>query len=170
MAGETDPATSYTPTPRRQDEATRGNDSIAPADTSRKSNPHRHRVRSARNVKMAPLLVGTTVNGPSFDMASMEIEKYMKPNIVTYAHALSSPTRLYLLQSVGLEGLSVTEAAHRANLSTSTTSFHLGVLLDAGLVSRKRRGRCVLYKWSDTRLSLQVERVRPASAPSSGAP
>jgi len=83
----------------------------------------------------------------------------MKPSILTYAQALSSPTRLYLLQSVGNDGLSVTEAAERAGVSTSTTSFHLGVLLDAGLVSRKRKGRNVLYRWSDTRLSIKVEQA-----------
>jgi len=89
----------------------------------------------------------------------------MKPTLVTYAHALSSPTRLYLLQSVGPTGLSVTEAAHGAGVSTSTASFHLRVLLDAGLVERKPRGRRVLYRWSDTRLSMQIEKVTPTSAP-----
>jgi DNA-binding transcriptional ArsR family regulator len=88
----------------------------------------------------------------------------MKHSILTYAHALSSPTRLHLLQSVGNDGLSVTEAAHLTGLSTSTTSFHLGVLLDAGLVSRKRKGRCSIYRWSDTRLSMQVEKVQPPSS------
>jgi DNA-binding transcriptional ArsR family regulator len=86
----------------------------------------------------------------------------MKQSIVTYAHALSSPTRLYLLQSVGSDGLSITEAAERAGVSTSTTSFHFGVLLDAGLVTRKRKGRNVLYRWSDTRLSIKVEQAPPS--------
>ena len=62
------------------------------------------------------------------------------------------------------DGLSVSEIASRTGLSTSTTCFHLGQLARVGLVESKRKGRSTIYRWSDTRLSMQIEKVTPTSA------
>jgi DNA-binding transcriptional ArsR family regulator len=111
---------------------------------------------------MVPLLAGCSANRPPFNMASMEIEKVMKPpNIVAYAHALSSDTRVLILRMLGPDGLSVTDIASSTGLVSSTVCFHLGELARVGLVTKRRMGRNVLYRWSDMRLSLRVEKVQP---------
>jgi DNA-binding transcriptional ArsR family regulator len=120
---------------------------------------------------MVPLFTGSSKNRPSFNTASIEIEKYMKqPNIVTYAHALCSDTRVHILHLVGTTGMSTTDIASSTGLATSTVSFHLGELARVGLVTKRRKGRNVLYRWSDTRLSLQIEQVQPAPQPSTVTP
>jgi DNA-binding transcriptional ArsR family regulator len=88
-------------------------------------------------------------------------ERMMQSSITSVARALASPSRLYVLQSLGEEGLSLTEAARRAGLATSTASHHLGVLLDVGLVARRRRGREMIYRWSDTRCSISFSSACP---------
>jgi len=119
---------------------------------------------------MAPLLVHAAVNGLPFEIPSMEIEREMKHSIVTYAHALSSDTRVSILRMLGPDGLSVTDIASGTGLVSSTVCFHLAELARVGLVTKRRRGRFILYRWSDTRLSLKVERVQRPLSLSSGAP
>jgi DNA-binding transcriptional ArsR family regulator len=68
---------------------------------------------------------------------------------------------VHILHLVGATGMSTTDIASSTGLATSTVSFHLGELARVGLVTKRRKGRCILYRWSDTRLSLRVEKVQP---------
>jgi predicted transcriptional regulator len=83
----------------------------------------------------------------------------MKPSVLTYSRALACESRLFLLQAMGETGMSVTALASSTGISTSTTCFHLAELVRVGLVVRKRKGRCSIYRWSDTRLSFHVEQA-----------
>ncbi|WP_431955114.1 ArsR/SmtB family transcription factor [Actinacidiphila sp. bgisy167] len=58
---------------------------------------------------------------------------------------LLGPTRAGLLGAVARPA-STTQLAARHFLSAATVSYHLGVLLRAGLVTRSRSGRTVLYR------------------------
>ena len=62
--------------------------------------------------------------------------------------ALAQPSRLEafrLLVSTGPDGLPAGEIAARLGVPPATLSFHLGLLVRAGLISAKRSGRSIIY-------------------------
>jgi ArsR family transcriptional regulator len=71
--------------------------------------------------------------------------------IVTSAAAMADPTRLRLLLLLGDGPLAVGEIAARLGFTASTVSYHVGKLLDAGLVQGVRRGRRHLVRRVPTR-------------------
>ena len=84
--------------------------------------------------------------------------------------ALSHETRLWvfrLLVQAGPEGLSAGEIADGLSSRQNTMSSHLVKLNDAGLITRRRQGRRVIYRASATRmgelanfLQLEIEEGR----------
>ncbi|MCE1177591.1 MAG: helix-turn-helix domain-containing protein [Micrococcales bacterium] len=64
--------------------------------------------------------------------------------------ALIGATRSRVLTAVG-EGATTTQLARGLDLPTSTGSSHLAVLHCAGLVSRSREGKSVVYRTLPTR-------------------
>jgi DNA-binding transcriptional ArsR family regulator len=96
----------------------------------------------------------------SFDGRRMD----MKDRVLELARAVAVPSRLHLLRSLGETGLSITEAASVTQLATSTTHHHLKVLVQAGLASRRRRGRQVIHRWGDIRWVLRGEATSSAAA------
>ncbi|MEO0421467.1 MAG: metalloregulator ArsR/SmtB family transcription factor [Pseudomonadota bacterium] len=63
--------------------------------------------------------------------------------------ALAQQTRLSvfrLLISAGSDGLAAGEIAQRVGARPNTLSTHLQALLMAGLVSRERKGRSIVYR------------------------
>ncbi len=111
---------------------------------------------------MASFLNDTSVKTARIEILSMEIERWMKPTVVEYAHALASGTRVHIFTLLGENGMCVTDIASATGLATSTVCFHVAELERVGLVERKRKGRTSIYRWSDIRLSFQVERVTSA--------
>jgi ArsR family transcriptional regulator len=66
--------------------------------------------------------------------------------------ALSDPTRLALLQALFREERTVQELARAAGTSQANTSKHLALLLDQGLVARRRDGLFARYRIADRSL------------------
>lgn len=66
--------------------------------------------------------------------------------ILDLAQLLACPARLAALRAVADRGLDVTEVARVTGVSVSTASYHLGLLLDAGMVQVRRRGRRRVYR------------------------
>jgi len=63
--------------------------------------------------------------------------------------ALGHDTRLEifrLLVRAGDDGLNVGEIGQHLNMAASTLAYHLGALVDAGLVIQERRGRQILNR------------------------
>jgi DNA-binding transcriptional ArsR family regulator len=60
--------------------------------------------------------------------------------------AVAEPTRRRLLQLLGRGEQSVNTLAAQFDVTRSAISQHLGVLVDAGLVTRRRSGRFQLYR------------------------
>jgi DNA-binding transcriptional ArsR family regulator len=81
----------------------------------------------------------------------------MSDDILVLAQLLSCPARLAALRAVADGGLGVTEIARVTGVAVSTASFHLGKLLDAGLVHFQRRGRRRIYRLGRWRFYLAVE-------------
>lgn len=79
-------------------------------------------------------------------------------DLLIVARALACPSRLFLLQCLGEQGLPLVEAARRAELAPSTAHHHLRVLIAAGLATRMGHGRRARYAWSPTRCALAVTR------------
>lgn len=57
--------------------------------------------------------------------------------------ALADPTRRAILAMLLEDDMAVTDVAQPFAMSLSAISKHIGVLADAGLVSRERRGRVI---------------------------
>jgi DNA-binding transcriptional ArsR family regulator len=65
--------------------------------------------------------------------------------IVSRARALGDPTRVRILLSMGGSERAVGQVANALSMQQSTVSKHLQVLLNAGLVNRRRDANAVIY-------------------------
>ncbi len=63
--------------------------------------------------------------------------------------ALSEPTRLKILHVLGRGEMSVGEIVEQTHTGQANVSKHLGLLLDAGIVSRRKVGLQAIYKVTD---------------------
>lgn len=70
--------------------------------------------------------------------------------------ALADPTRRAILAMLLEDDMAVTDVAEPFKVSLAAISKHLGVLADAGLISRERRGRVIWCK-------LEPDALREAS-------
>ena len=83
----------------------------------------------------------------------------MEDVVLSICQALAVPSRLAVHRAVGAspEGLRVHEIARQLGIGAPTVCFHLGVLLEAGLITRKNRGARSVYCLADVRYSLAIE-------------
>jgi DNA-binding transcriptional ArsR family regulator len=83
----------------------------------------------------------------------------MNPNVhlVMMGKALSCPTRLYVLQTLGAEGCTVSQVAETANISKTAAVYHLARLVAVGLATMTWRGRTRVFRWSKERWHLACE-------------
>lgn len=70
-------------------------------------------------------------------------------SVARYFSLLSDPTRLKILHSICQSEQSVTAIVARTGATQTTVSRHLGLLYQAGVVSRRRERRRVYYRVSD---------------------
>ncbi len=62
---------------------------------------------------------------------------------------LAEPMRLKILHALGQEEMSVGEMVEATGAGQANVSKHLALLLDAGLVARRKEGLMVYYRVSD---------------------
>jgi DNA-binding transcriptional ArsR family regulator len=60
--------------------------------------------------------------------------------------ALADPTRRAILTMLLEDDMAVTDVAEPFDISLAAISKHLGILADAGLISREKRGRVIWCK------------------------
>lgn len=70
----------------------------------------------------------------------------MSTRLDTVFSALADPTRRAILAMLLEDDMAVTDVAEPFQMSLAAISKHLGVLADAGLISRERRGRVIWCK------------------------
>jgi DNA-binding transcriptional ArsR family regulator len=70
----------------------------------------------------------------------------MSDPLDTVFAALADPTRRAILAMLLEDDMAVTDVAQPFAISLAAISKHLGVLADAGLISRERRGRVIWCK------------------------
>jgi len=67
--------------------------------------------------------------------------------------ALSHPTRLKILKLLSIRDMCVCEIMAVLNATQPTTSHHLNILENMGLIEERREGKWVFYSIADSKLS-----------------
>lgn len=80
----------------------------------------------------------------------------MAPTLDTTFAALADPTRRAILAMLLEDDMAVTDVAEPFDISLAAISKHLGILAEAGLISREKRGRVIWCK-------LEPDALRAAS-------
>ena len=70
----------------------------------------------------------------------------MTANLDTVFSALADPTRRAILAMLLEDDMAVTDVAEPFQMSLTAISKHLGILAEAGLISREKRGRVIWCK------------------------
>lgn len=79
-------------------------------------------------------------------------------DIILYrARVLACPSRLDVWSCIGEHGMFSTDVGRTLGLSAATVSYHLAILEEAGLITRKRVGRNVMCKLTNVRWGVVSE-------------
>jgi ArsR family transcriptional regulator len=79
-----------------------------------------------------------------------------------FCAALSDPTRILILYALSEKPLNVTELTNELGIPQPTTSRHLKVLRDRGLVYTERQGTMITYHLMDQRVTQALDLLRSA--------
>lgn len=79
-----------------------------------------------------------------------------------FCFALSDPTRILILYALDERPLNVTELTNELGIPQPTTSRHLKVLRERGLVYTERQGTVITYHLFDNRVIKAMDLLRSA--------
>lgn len=79
-----------------------------------------------------------------------------------FCAALSEPTRILILYALNERPLNVTELTNELGIPQPTTSRHLKVLRERGLVYTERQGTVITYHLADKRVIQAMDLLRSA--------
>jgi len=79
-----------------------------------------------------------------------------------FCAALSEPTRILILYALNDRSLNVTEITNELGIPQPTTSRHLKVLRERGLVYTERQGTVITYHLADKRIIQALDLLRAA--------
>jgi len=79
-----------------------------------------------------------------------------------FCFALSDPTRILILYALNDKPLNVTELTNELGIPQPSTSRHLKVLRERGLVYTERQGTVITYHLADNRVIQAMELLRSA--------
>ncbi len=79
-----------------------------------------------------------------------------------FCAALSEPTRIFILYALNARSLNVTELTNELGIPQPTTSRHLKVLRERGLVYTEHQGTVITYHLTDTRVIQALDLLRSA--------
>jgi DNA-binding transcriptional ArsR family regulator len=79
-----------------------------------------------------------------------------------FCSALSDPTRIFILYALNEKPLNVTELTNELGIPQPTTSRHLKVLRERGLVYTERQGTIITYHLTDQRVIQALDLLRSA--------
>ena len=79
-----------------------------------------------------------------------------------FCSALSDPTRIFILYILKVGPLNVTELTNELGIPQPTTSRHLKILRERGLVFTERQGTVINYYLADTRIIQAMDLLRSA--------
>lgn len=90
------------------------------------------------------------------DLRHKRNSRAMMGNLDIVFSALADPTRRSILSMLLEDDMAVTDVAEPFHMSLAAISKHLGILAEAGLISREKRGRVIWCK-------LEPDALRAAS-------
>ncbi len=93
-------------------------------------------------------------------MVSQALQQEISQLEADFCFALSDPTRLLILYTLADEPHNVTELSSELDIIQPTTSRHLKILRDRGLVLAERQGTTVTYRLADQRLIQALDLLR----------
>jgi ArsR family transcriptional regulator len=79
-----------------------------------------------------------------------------------FCFALSDPTRIFILYALSERSLNVSELTAELGIPQPTTSRHLKVLRERGLVYTERQGTVITYHLADDRVIHALDLLRAA--------
>ncbi len=79
-----------------------------------------------------------------------------------FCAALSDPTRIFILYALNERPMNVTELTHELGIPQPTTSRHLKILRERGLVDTERQGTVITYHLADGRVIHALDLLRSA--------
>ena len=77
-----------------------------------------------------------------------------------FCAALSDPTRIFILYALNERSQNVTELTNELGIPQPTTSRHLKVLRERGLVDSERQGTVITYHLADRRVIHALDLLR----------
>ncbi len=93
-------------------------------------------------------------------MVSQALQQEISQLEADFCFALSDPTRLLILYTLADQPHNVTELSTELDIIQPTTSRHLKILRDRGLVVAERQGTTVTYHLADQRLIQALDLLR----------
>lgn len=94
------------------------------------------------------------------------VNQVLKQEIIqleaNFCAALSDPTRIFILYALGEKPMNVTELTNELGIPQPTTSRHLKVLRERGLVYTERQGTVITYYLADKRIIQAMDLLRAA--------
>jgi len=93
-------------------------------------------------------------------MINQTLQKEISQLEADFCSALSDPNRLLILYALNESSLNVTDLTNELNFNQPTTSRHLKILREHGLVYTTRQGTSITYHISDKRLIQALDLLR----------
>lgn len=93
-------------------------------------------------------------------MVTQTLQQEISQLEADFCFALSDPTRILMLYTLNEKPLNVTELTNELGIPQPTTSRHLKVLRERGLVSTRRQGTTITYQLADNRLIQALDLLR----------
>jgi len=94
------------------------------------------------------------------DMINQTLKQEISQLEADFCFALSDPNRILMLYALSEKPLNVTELTNELGLNQPTTSRHLKVMRERGLVQTVRTGTTVTYHLTDQRLIQALDLLR----------
>ena len=91
----------------------------------------------------------------------------MAANSVSFAKALSDPTRQKIMELTCCEWMNVTDIVNAVNVSQPTVSHHLAILKEAGLVKTRTEGKHTFYTLNQEHVAICCGQILQVFAPES---
>lgn len=88
-----------------------------------------------------------------------------KIDVVVFAKAIADETRQQIMALCCCRRLNVSDIAREIGVTQPTTSHHLAILRDAGLVTLEREGRETYYSLNQTRITMCCGKLMLTFAP-----
>ena len=93
-------------------------------------------------------------------MVTQTLQQEITQLEANFCAALSDPNRLLILYALNEKPLNVTDLSNELELNQPTTSRHLKILRERGLVYTVRKGTVITYHLSDPRLIQALDLLR----------